>query len=164
MAYFILFLASLLQTTFLLHFPIFNATPNLVLAALMVLWYNNALRLEWAIFGGLMLDLFSGTMIGVNIFIFAAVWLIMKIINSKIVNNSPIVFSLSLFFLTIIFNALFIIINGGILEKQSLDLFQNYPRYMISLFLLEAVYNIILFNIGIYAAQKFKKTNTRIKM
>lgn len=114
------------------------------------------------ILAGLLFDLFSGEILGVNalslLLIFLLInWLITKVI--AVSDNNVFIFSLILFFSTFIFRA----VHGtivAIISKQSFsDFLNNLTYYFTHRFLLEGVYNIILFCVIIlvpYLIKKFK--------
>ena len=79
----------LFQTSFFVHFPIFNIVPNYALI-LIVLWNlfedsKKKFGIGLAFLGGFLLDVFSSHFLGFNVLILVATALAIKIIVKKYV-------------------------------------------------------------------------------
>ena len=77
----------LIQTSFLVHFTIFNAVPNIILI-LVVIWNllekrENYLGIINALIGGFFLDVFSSHFIGFYILILMGLAIFIKLIFKK---------------------------------------------------------------------------------
>jgi len=84
-----LYFLALLQTSFLVHFTVFNMVPNFVLLFI-ILWNlledsKKSFGLFLALIGGFLLDVFSSHAIGFNILIMVSISLIIKVIVKKYV-------------------------------------------------------------------------------
>jgi rod shape-determining protein MreD len=101
-----LLLVVSLQVAFLPNFRIYQATPNLILV-IIVSWcilsiagqnYNQAYL--WAVFGGVGLDLFSGTLFGLHALSLVCTVLITYIITQYFLNKEDLFSKLAIIILT----------------------------------------------------------------
>jgi len=79
----------LIQTSFLVHFTIFNAVPNLVLISV-IIWNFLEKRRNYfgvinGLIGGFFLDIFSGRLIGFYVLILAGLAIFIKLIFKRYV-------------------------------------------------------------------------------
>lgn len=86
-----LYFLALLQTSFLVHFPIAGIIPNLILI-LVIIWNflekpTNYFGFLLAFLGGLFSDIFSSRPIGFNILILIGLVILIKLIFRKYVRN-----------------------------------------------------------------------------
>jgi len=85
----IFYFLALVQTSFLVHFKVWNMVPNLILF-LVVVWNvferaDNKFGLYQAIIGGFFLDIFSDKFIGFNILILVISVILIKLFFKRYV-------------------------------------------------------------------------------
>ena len=102
--FFIFYFLCLVQTSFLIHFGIFNKGLNLVLIALFLfIFFSPAKQMPWESFlAGFFLDLFSKNIFGVSMIILFLLGILIKKILSHIkTTNILIILVLLVFFQSI---------------------------------------------------------------
>lgn len=148
----IFFFLALLQTSFLIHFPVNGVTPNIVLICLVLFTFffckksiierdeglsDKNFVFWFGFWAGLFLDFFYALFFGAMIIIFILISIGIKK-GFYILNNAN-ALSFSLFlFLSIIFYNLGLLIFSAILGIPYLHLFQ------LNLFLTQVFYNLII--------------------
>lgn len=161
MIYLAIFLAALAQVTIFSSLNFFDAAPNLVLVTV-VLWLSRKPKrtggLLAVITGGLLLDFFSGDLLGVNTFALLTVFLFMRLLAGRSVQYENVfLLSLILLILTFVFNTARIFIFNLFAFENGLTAFlPTLKAYGLGVFLKESVYNIIILNLFILAS-KFKR-------
>ncbi len=80
---------ALFQVSFLIHFPVWGMTPNLIYLFIILLnFFEKPKRNDGfyvSFFAGLFLDIFSGGIIGLNVLILSLIALILKMLTNKYV-------------------------------------------------------------------------------
>ncbi|HEB01533.1 MAG TPA: rod shape-determining protein MreD [Candidatus Portnoybacteria bacterium] len=146
----ILFLAAVLETTFIPHLAIWGVEPSLVLI-IVLSWSilaNGKKALTWALLGGLFLDLFSGLPFGVFTLSFVIVAYLTNLVAYNILDKANLLVVSSIGLIgTITANLLMRLFLklANLVHLSSLTIEFNFFR----LVLLEAIYNTILI-LGIF--------------
>lgn len=155
MIYLIFLLAAFVEASVFLAISQKGIVPSLVLVVL-ILWLckNSSGSLGWGavIIGGLLLDFFSGEILGVNILALMIVFLFIKWAIAKTVKADNIIILSAILFLSIyVFDITrLLIINGVIFRKGFLTTLEVIKYYSVTVFLWKSILSIILLNILIW--------------
>ncbi len=151
-----LYLLTLIQTSFLVHFNILGVIFNLVLVFVCLLSFFEGPTQRWgffaAVIGGFFLDIFSTSFIGISIFVLVLISFIFKIslyILKERPEKHPLIYFIPLFIFSVLLYTLSLNFISFIIKSSS---FQISP---ISL-LVEITLNFLLSLIGFYFFKKFK--------
>ena len=140
---------ALFQNSFLIHFSVFGALPNLIVILLCLLAFFEPKRLRFgvllAIIAGLFQDLILGYFIGVSVASFLIIYYAIKYAKGQLSEhdqNFYVLYFGAILSGAFIFNRLFIGVYDGSLFS-----------FNILILLLEVVYNLIIGTIGFYFAK-----------
>jgi rod shape-determining protein MreD len=146
-----LFIALVLQTTVINRFGIFGVFPNLII----ILAFSNAMvsdSFSCAVYGfvcGLMLDLLSSKIIGLNAILVTYLSLVITVLKNKLVYLNSCTVFVSMFIMTVIYQSLFVILNYTI---WNIGVFWE----SVGIILIEALLNSTIALIG-YKLIRFKR-------
>lgn len=156
MIYLIFLLAAFVEASVFPAISQKGIVPSLVLVVL-ILWLrkNSGGSSGWraVIIGGLLLDFFSGEILGVNILALMIVFLFIKWAIAKTIksDNIIIIFSAILFLSIYIFDVTRLLaVSSIILKKDFSTIFEVIKYYSITVFLWKSILSIILLNILIW--------------
>lgn len=174
MIYLSFFIAALFQTSVFSLIPFFGVIPNLVLV--LMIWrlheesdnrteiISPARYILLVVIAGILLDLFSGVKIGVNALPLLVTILIIKGTTSKVIkSDNRLIFLLLLIFSTFFFSVSRLIVSLVLLEGTFAGLFDAISYYTLHVFILESMYNIIIF-IAIILFNQIKTRKKRIAL
>lgn len=142
----LIFLSVIFQVSFLSHFSLFQATPNLILVFI-ASWcilkdYKNALL--WAVSCGFLLDIFSSAFFGFNMICLLVTSFVTYFLVIRFVNISDSIYSrIGIIVFITLFQNVFLAVFFVTLKIFRLE-FIEYLRFLWQVVLGEIVLNIIL--------------------
>lgn len=155
MIYLIFLLTAIIETSVFPAISQKGVVPSLVLVVL-ILWLrknsSGSSSFGAVIIGGLLLDFFSGEILGVNTLALIIVFLFIRWAITKTVKGDNIIILSAILFLSIyIFDITRILaVSGIILRKDFSTIFGVIKYYSVTVFLWKSILSIILLNILIW--------------
>jgi len=155
---------ALLQSSFLIHFNLFGAVPNLVFILFFMLVFfeknKQPVQLEsyysvayTAIIAGIFLDFFSYTYLGPSTILFLAIGLILKKLQSSLINkndNNPFVY---FSFLFVIFLLIYNFLLGLFLSPNNFTAIFSVETFFL------IIYNLLIAFVLFYIYKKLNGKN-----
>lgn len=150
------FIAVILQVSFLSHFEILRAAPNLLLVCV-ISWLvlkDFKASFFWGILGGGFVDLFSGSFFGINMISLLIILIIVYFLINNFINSDDIYSRLGLVSLSTIIYELFIVLLSFL---AGIFRITEYSRFVTSDLLYAILGGIILNSVLMILFYKFIK-------